>query len=228
MSVPLTLVNSGMRPRWGRFSRAFQARVAWVQTEDQSWTLRHQTQTTSGDLNWQIAPSLSINQKVSFGTRDASTLGVDSRAWTLATTIRGRPRSTWEIELRRNDRWVSQEAGADFSTFNNTELQSTWAVAPLLTLSSQVIYQIREDDDLLVRNSLLWNPIPGGSVSLRLHASDFQDTRTDWVQRGGGSTLIWRPRPRLLLEGGIEWSLVKQGSERNTPTSIHFRGNWSF
>jgi hypothetical protein len=223
-----TDANSQRASLSNRFSRNLQARLSYAQTDDQSWTLRHKSQTMSGDVTWRVAPRLTFIQKVSYGTRDASSLGVESESWTLGTTIRGRPRPSLEMELRRNDRWVSQEAGADFSTFNNTQLQTTWAIFPLLTLTSQIIYQVREEDDILVRNSVVWTPLPGGSVSIRLHANDFQDTRTDWFQRGAGGLLTWRPRPRLYLEGGIEWVLIKQYDERNTPTNVQFRGSWSF
>jgi hypothetical protein len=212
----------------GRPGRTLNARLAWSRTDDRSWTQRHKTQTVSGDAAWQIAPRLTLLQKVSYGKRDAISLGVNSEAWTVTTTVRGRPRPSLELELRRSDRWVDNQAGSGFTTFNNTELQSSWAVRPLLTLTTQVVYQVREKAETLLRNSLVWTPLPGGSVSLRLHANDLQDTRTDWYQRGGGGTIVWRPRPRLYLESGIEWVLIKQYDERNTPTNIQFRGSWSF
>lgn len=203
-------------------------RLSWSRTDDRSWTLQNLTHTAAGEVTWQAAPRLVISQKVAYGTRDALSLGVESRSWTLSTTLRGRPRPSLEIQLRRDDRWVSEEAGADFSSFNNTELQSTWALRPLLTLTSQVLYQMRRNDDLMARNTLTWTPLPGGSIGLRLSAHDLQDTRSDWFQRGGGGTVTWRPRPRLFLESGIEWVLVKQADQRNTPTNLQFRGSWTF
>lgn len=208
--------------------RVLRTRLSWSRAEDRSWTLQNLTHTAAGEVTWQAAPRLTINQKVAYGIRDAISLGVESRSWTMSTTIRGRPRPSLEIQLRRDDRWVSEEAGADFSSFNNTELQSTWALRPLLTLTSQILYQVRQDDDIMARNTLTWIPLPGGSVGLRLSAHDLQDTRTDWFQRGAGGTVTWRPRPRLYLESGIEWVLVKQADERNTPTNLQFRGSWTF
>jgi len=209
-------------------ARPLRVRLSAGRNEDKSWTLKNVTHTASGNLTWRAAPRLTFIQTISYGTRQASTLEVDSESWTLMTRIRGRPKPNLEIELSRNDRWVSQEAGVGFTTYNTSQLLSTWALAPQLTWTSQVIYQVREDDDILVRNSVVWRPLPGGSMTFRLHASDFQDTRIDWFQRSAGGAVDWRPRPRLVLEGGIEWVLIKQFDERNTPTNIHFRGRWSF
>jgi hypothetical protein len=210
------------------YHRKLQTRLSFSQADNRSWSYVNKTQTVSGDLTWRLAPRLTFIQKISYGLRDAISLGVESESWTLGTVIRGRPRPSLLLELRRNDRWVSEEAGADYSTFNTTELKTTWALFPLLTLTSQIIYQVREEDDLVVRNSLVWNPLSGGSVSIRLNAKDFQDTRTNWFQRGGGGHLVWKPRPRLHLEAGIEWVLVKQYDERNSPTNVNFSGSWSF
>ncbi len=211
-----------------RPSGDFRTRVGWSRNEDRSWTRRHTTHNISGDMTWRLAPDLTLIQNVGWATREVPGLDGRSRSWTTTTVLRGRPRPSFELELRRNDRWVSREAGVDFSTFNTTELQSTWSLRPLLTLTSQVLYQRRTTDDVVLRNSLVWTPLPGGSMSLRLSATDQQDTRTEWFQRGGGALLTWRPRPRLFLEGGIEYVLVKQYDERNTPTNLQFRGSWAF
>lgn len=211
-----------------RASRSLRMRVGWSRNDDRSWTRQHTTDNISGDITWRIAPDLTLIQNAGWGTREAPDLEGRSRSWTTTTVLRGRARPSLEIELRRNDRWVSRDAGVDFTTFNTTELQTSWAMWPLLTLSSQILYQRRDTDDVVLRNSLVWTPLPGGSMGLRLSVSDQQDTRSEWFQRGAGALLTWRPRPRLFLEGGVEYVLVKQYDERNTPTNLQFRGSWAF
>jgi len=211
-----------------RASRALRMRVGWSRNEDRSWTAKHTTHNVSGDMTWRLAPQLTLIQNVGWGRRERPELEGHSTSWTTSTVLRGRPRPSLELELRRNDRWVSQDAGIDFTTFNTTELRTSWAIRPLLALTSQVLYQRRATDDVVLRNSLVWTPLPGGSMSLRFSANDQQDTRTEWFQRGASALLTWRPRPRLFLEGGIEYVLVKQYDERNTPTNLQFRGSWAF
>ena len=85
-----------------------------------------------------------------------------------------------------------------------------------------------ERNDWLFRNSLSWAPLPGGSMLLQFHVRDHQDTRTDYMRRGGGATLTWKPRPRLNLSAGVAKYYEKVGGERGYPVSYEFRGYWTF
>jgi hypothetical protein len=202
--------------------------VAWSRVDDRSFTLQSITNSVSGDVTWDIAPRLTVVQKVAYANRDTRDDLPAAESWITATEVRGAPRPNLDLTLTRVDRWVSREAGPGFSTYNDTELSSIWAIVPLVTLVSQVVYQVREDDDILLRNTLSWTPLPGGSMNLRLYALDYQDTRTDYFQRGGGVDATWKARPRLRLQGGWETTLLKQGGERNTPETWNVRGTWTF
>ena len=70
--------------------------------------------------------------------------------------------------------------------------------------------------------------LPGGSVGLNLYANDYQDTRTDQLRRGGGASLTWRPRPRLMLSSYAEKSYERLRGERSWPISYQLRGYWTF
>ena len=209
-------------------SRRVRGGVSYTRTDDRSIRLQQLTQSARGNLSWTIAPRLVLNQSLSFGLRDTRDGQENSESWVSRTEIRGSPRPSMELVLLRADRWVSRPAGPGFTTFNETGLTLNWAILPLVSLISQVRYQVRETEDLLVRNTLNWTPLPGGSMSLRLYALDYQDTRTDFFQRGCGFSATWRPRPRLRFEGGYEITLLKQNDLRNTPTIWNLRGTWTF
>jgi hypothetical protein len=138
------------------------------------------------------------------------------------------PWPTLDFVARRSDRWVSAEAGAGFTNYNDTEFNVNWQVVPLVVVSSQVAYEERDDSAWVVRNTLTWMPLPDGSLTPRLYALDFRDTRTDYVEQGGGWNAVWKPRPRLRFEGGQEWTVLEQNGQRNTPTTWNARGTWTF
>ena len=133
-----------------------------------------------------------------------------------------------EVNFRRSDRWVSQQFGTGFTTFNDTELEGSWTILPYLNYVGQVVYQVRDEKDWLIRNSLSWSPLPGGSMLLQFHARDHQDSRTEYMRRGGGVSVSWKPRPRLNLSAGVEKYYEKVRNERGYPVSYQFRGYWTF
>jgi hypothetical protein len=87
---------------------------------------------------------------------------------------------------------------------------------------------VRVEKDWLIRNSLSWTPLPGGSMLLQLHARDYQDSRRETLRRGGGVSATWKPRPRLNLSAGVEKYYEKVLGERGYPISYQFRGYWTF
>ncbi|MCB1184222.1 hypothetical protein KDM41_12375 [bacterium] len=203
-------------------------RFSWNRTVDESFINQHETNNFTGDVTWRIAPLLVFFQKVSYGLRDDPTLTATASSWVLVSELRGTPRPSVRFELRRSDRWVSEEAAADYRTFNDTELNVSWSLLPLLQLSSQAVYQQREEDDWFYRNTLTWTPLTGGSMLFRFFVNHQEDTRTDYRQRGGGASVTWRPRPRLDLFASVDKSIVDQLGERNDPLSYTLRGAWSF
>ena len=203
-------------------------RFSWRRTDDRSFTARHLTHTAGADVNWRPAPRLTVNQKVTYGVRDARDVDGTAHSWALVTTLRGDIRPSMYTTLRRADRWTDLEAGTGFTTFNDTDWMLNWAILPLVTLTSQVDYKVRDDEQWILRHTLAWTPLPGGSLDLRFYGSDYQDTRGDYLRRGVGATVIWKPRSRLRLEAGAEQTLVKENADRNTPVNLNARGSWTF
>ncbi len=209
-------------------SRALRGRLGWSRVDDRSYTGKDITNSYSADVAWDIAPRLTVSETVTRGVRDGREGSPDSDSWTSVTELRGAPWPTLDFVVRRSDRWVSAEAGAGFTNYNDTELNVNWQVVPLVVVSSQIAYEERDDSAWVIRNTLTWTPLPDGSLSPRLYALDFRDTRTDYVEQGGGWNAVWKPRPRLRFEGGQEWTVLEQNGQRNTPTTWNARGTWTF
>ncbi len=209
-------------------SRDLRVRLAWSRVDDRSYVGQDVTNSYTGDLGWDIAPRLTLLQTVSYGVRDGREGTPDSESWVTITDLHGVPWPTLDLLVRRSDRWVSAQAGAGFTSYNDTELGASWTPVPLVVLSSQISYEERNDSAWILRNTINWTPLPGGSVALRLYALDYQDTRSDYLQRGGGWSAVWRARPRLRFEGGSEWTVLRQDGEENHPTTWNARGTWTF
>lgn len=203
-------------------------RFAYLRNEDNSYTARHLTHTGSANVDWLIFPRLTLSQTVSYGVRDAEDIDGRAHSWAFITTLRGDIRPSMVATLRRADRWSDQEAGSGFTRFNDTDWRLNWALLPLLTLTSDISYRVRDDEQWILRHALTWSPLPGGSVQPRLYASDYQDTRSDYLRRGAGVGATWRARPRLMLEAGAEQTLIKERDQRNTPVNLNARGTWTF
>jgi hypothetical protein len=211
-----------------RRDTALYGMLSWNQTIDNSFSAKYTTSSLTADVSWRIAPLLTYNQKVTYGVRSAQDLSEDSDSWALISEIRSNPKPNINLDFRRSDRWVSQQFGTGFTTFNDTEVNLGWTIFPYLYYVSQVVYQVRDEDDWLIRNSLSWTPLPGGSMVFQFHVRDNQDTRTDYLRRGGGGTVTWKPRPRLNLSAGAEKYYEKVRGERGYPVSYQFRGYWTF
>ena len=140
-------------------------------------------------------------QTVSYGVRVGRDDLADSKSWVTVTDLRGMPWPNLDIALRRSDRWVNQAAGVGFTTYNDTELTTNWTPVRLVTLASEIEYEERDVSSWVVRNTLSWTPLPGGSAALRLYGFDYRDTRTDFAQRGGG----WNADLEGADEPAIRW-----------------------
>jgi hypothetical protein len=213
-----------MRQAPGRLS----ARLSWSRTEDDNYNAHYLTRSLTGDATWRAAPLLAITQRVTRGWRDGQTGASDSDSWVANTELRSAPRPGMRLDVSRVLRWVSREAGAGFTSYGETQVDASWEIRPLLVWSGQYVSQKRDERDWILRNSVSWTPLPGGSVLLNLQASDYQDSRIDQLRRGGGASVDWQARRQLLLSAGFEKSYERLEGRQSWPLSFQARGYWTF
>jgi len=206
----------------------FSARLSWMATDEDNYTAKYQTESLTADATWRAAPALTMTTRASRGRRLSDLDTGDSDSWVLYADIRSAPRPNLRLDLRRTDRWVSQEAGVGFTNYSESEAVAGWDIAPQLTWNGQVVRQKRDRNDIIVRNDLSFTPLPGGSVALSFQASNYQDTRIDQRRRGVGASVDWRARPRLTFNGGVEKSYERLAGVESWPLSLQFRGYWTF
>lgn len=218
--------SAAARQKW--FDDELVATLSWNKSEDQSSNLNRTTQNVSLTTRWNPTGRLHLSQRLSRGTRDDEEFLDRSTSMLASTTLQGRPITTLTINLVRTDRWVDREAGAGFEQFKDTSLSAHWIPLPLISLSSYVAYQQRDESDWLVRNSLGWSPFPGGRTEFRLSGNTFSDTRTDNTRYSSEASVRWTVRPRIIVDASAESARVKLSGETTTPvgTSVHLR--WSF
>jgi len=204
------------------------ATLTWNQSEDQSSDLNRTTASVSMTTRWNPTGRLQVSQRLSRGTRDDEEYLDKSTSMLASTTLRGRPITALTIYLTRTDRWVDREAGTGFEQFRDTSLSANWNPLPLISLSSYVTYQQRDESDWLLRNSLGWSPLPGGRAEFRLSGNTFSDTRTDNTRYSSEASVRWAVRPRVTVDASVESARVKLSGKTTTPigTSVHLR--WSF
>ncbi len=204
------------------------ATLSWNRIADHSADLDKTTSTWAIDASWEIAPALRWLQKASYGRLDDEALQLRSRAWVIMTGLHGSPVPSLTIDLRDEQRWVDQQAGTGFTRFGDTQSIVHWTPLPLVSIDSEVHYQVRDRADWVLRHLVTWNLLPGGSLEPQLTATDYRDTRTDTYQRGGGIAMTWRPRPRLFLAAGIEKTYFSHLGDRSWPVNSHAEANWTF
>jgi hypothetical protein len=203
-------------------------RVSWLRANDNTYSVRQVTESVTADATWQPAPLLSFIQKVSRGWRTSEYGAGDSDSWVLASEMRSVPRPGLRLDVRRTERWVSQEAGAGFTSFGEAEIDASWEIRPLLSWSCQATSQRREQTDWILRNTLSWSPVRGGSMLFSLQANDYQDSRMDQLRRGGSVSLDWQARARLSLAGSVEKSYERLGGRESWPLGFQMRAYWTF
>jgi len=218
---------------WGlNVSRGNSTRLAtglsWLRQDDRSRELPRVTDTYALQVNYAILPALDFSERITYGQVRDDAYGGDSRAWVVTGLVRASPRASLGVDLRHTRRWVDEAAGAGFTPYNETESLVRWSPWPLLSLSSQVRYQVRDHDDWLFRHFVSWTPLVGGSMEFQFSLNDFRDTRADLAQRGAGFTAVWRPRARLTLEAGLEKTRFEQRGDLSWPLSSNARANWTF
>ncbi len=206
----------------------FGAHMAWVRTNDNTYSVRQVTESVMADGTWRAAPALTFNQKVTRGWRTSAALDGNSDSWVVSSEVRSSPRPSMRLDFVRTTRWVGQEAGAGFTSFAETEIDASWEITPLLSWSGQAVGQRREREDWIYRNSLSWIPLRGGSVLLSFSANDYQDSRADDLRRGGSVGVDWQARPRLTLSGSAEKSYERLLGRESWPFGFQLRGYWTF
>jgi hypothetical protein len=202
--------------------------LAYSRSHDRSRDTDRTDDLLSLSTSWRAASRLRLSQRVTFGWRADRRLDDEARSIALVTTIQSSPWTRLTLDVDRTDRWVSRAVGAGFEPFNDTELAVTWSPVPLISLSSIVRYTVRATSDWTTRNAVSWTPFPGGDVQLRFSGHDVYDSRTETSRRGAGASLTWRPRPRLIVEGGVDVQRFELLGETNTPLSTQGRLTWSF
>lgn len=204
------------------------SRLSWSRTADDNYEARFNTESVGADMTWRAAPALSFSQKLSRGWRSSDSGMSDSDSWVATTEIRSRPRPGLRIDLSRANRWVSRDVGPGFTAYNTTQVDANWELTPLLFWWGQYMSQERDERDWVLRNSVSWSPLQGGSLKLSFQATDTQDSRLDLLRRGGGAALEWRARPRLFLSASAEKSYERLAGARDWPFSAQVRGYWTF
>lgn len=223
-----TRANSQMVSMTRQAPGRLSARVAWSRVADDNYDARFTTESVAADATWRAAPALSFSQRVTRGWRTSESGTSDSDSWVSTSEIRSAPRPGLRFDLSRAIRWVGREAGPGFTSYNTTQIDAHWEVAPQFTIWSQYTSQERDVRDWTLRNAASWSPWQGGSVLLTLQANDYQDTRIDQLRRGGGASMDWQARPRLFLSAGIEKHYEKFQGRTSGPVSFHARGYWTF
>jgi hypothetical protein len=204
------------------------ARLAWSRVADDNYDARFTTESVSTDATWRAAPALTFSQRVTRGWRAGESGAGDSDSWVSTTEIRSAPRPGLRLDFTRANRWVGRQAGPGFTSYNTTQVDAHWEIAPQLTIWSQYTSQDRDDGDWTLRNNASWSPLQGGSFLVTLQASDYQDTRLGQLRRGGGASVDWQARPRLFLSAGVEKHYEKLQGRVSRPLGFQARGYWTF
>lgn len=177
---------------------------------------------------WQLAPALRIDQRLSHGWLDDERQDLRSRSLTSFTALHCAPFAWLFLEFSRIDRWVEREAQVGYTRFNDTALTLGWTPVPLISWRSHIVHEERGEGEWLVTHSLSWTPLPGGDLALRLNANQFSDTRVGSEQASAGLVLSWTPRPRLLLEGGLESQRLDRPEGDSSPVNSFLRTRLAF
>ena len=207
---------------------ALSARLSWMQARDNTYSVRQVTESVMTDATWQAAPQLTFVQRVSRSWRTGEYGTADSDSWLVASEIRSVPRPGVRLDVRRTERWVGQQAGSGFTSFGEAEVDASWEIRPLLSWSCQATSQRREQTDWIVRNTLSWSPLRGGSVLTSFQANDYQDSRTGQLRRGGSVTVDWQARTRLSLAGSVEKNFERLEGHESWPFGFQLRAYWTF
>jgi hypothetical protein len=209
-------------------SGAFAADLTWSRIRDDSDRLQKTTNSVDLGAVWPAAPALEIHQRIGVGWLDDRGRQTTSTSVFTNTSATGAPLPNVTLDLARTDRWVSAEAGAGFSRFNDTVVTLGWRPMPLVSFQSDLHYQVRAMGEWITRQSLTWEPISRGSVRLAFNAVHYRDTQARETQRTGGADFEWAARPSLTFRGTVQSSVFTTAGQENSPVNTEIRGTWRF
>lgn len=213
--------------RRGKADR-FSTTLSFSRSHDQSGGIEKTYHNLSAGIGWPAAPSLRIDQQVT-GTKLLDRgADLESNSLTLRTMVTAEVIPGLSLDLNMNQRWVSREAGAGFSRYEDVTLDVGWRPVPLVAFQSSIRYELRDQSDWLTRNSLTWEPFPAGDLKLGFGVHHYRDTRVNETQRGGGMQFDWRALPSLTFAGSVDAVRLKMPSYENAPVNSELRVTWRF
>jgi hypothetical protein len=202
--------------------------LSWSRERDRGSGLNRRSSSMAFGADWRAAPALRLHQQVSYGRLSDYADPGTSASMVVMTSADGAPFSAMTVGLQRTDRWVSREAGAGFTRFNDTSAIIGLRPLPLISLESQVRYEARDRGEWITRNTVSWTPLPGGTIKMLLHASHYRETRAQLTQREAGTQIDWAATPVLTLRGNVETVALEQAGQKNSPLNVGLSGIWRF
>jgi hypothetical protein len=203
-------------------------KLVWNHAEDRSSGRDQTTNSLSLSAAWKAAPRLRISSGATYGVRSEPIDIANSTSMALLTRVTGQPVPTLNFTFNRGDRWVSQEAGAGFQSFSDTGLNLNWYPVRSISLFGSARHQRREQSDYVTRFIVSWYPLLGRSFDFSVSANSFRDTKVDGTQRSITTTLKWRPRPRLVVDGSVSLQRLEISGNVRTPVNTEIHAAWSF
>jgi len=202
--------------------------LSWLRTQDQGGGLNKTSNSFTLGSYWPAAPALQLGQRVSVGWLNDFALGTGSTSMMVSASATGQPIRSVVIDLQWNDRWVTQSAGTGFTRYNDTSATLGWRPVPLVSLQSQVRYQVRDEGEWISRSSATWSPLSRGRIRAQFFLSHFRDVRSNETQESGGIRLEMDMRRNLKLEGSAQAMTFRTAGQENTPLNTEIRGTWRF
>lgn len=202
--------------------------LSWGRTRSQGQGLDRVSNSLGFGARWRIAPALELHQRVTAGRLSDDVISGTANSIALVTTVNAAPYSGLTINLQRTHRRVSRQAGAGYTSFDDTNAEVGWRPVPLILVESEVVYQARAMRDWITRNAVTWTPLSEGRVQMHLSAGHYRETRNATTQRSGGVAVDWAASPKLMVRGSVESVVLRQSGQENRPVNVQVNGSWRF
>jgi hypothetical protein len=202
--------------------------LSWGRTRNQGKGLDRVSNNLGLGVRWRVAPAMELQQRVTAGRLADATGSGPANSMAVVTTVNTAPYSGLTVNLQRTHRWVSRQAGAGYTGFDDTNVDVGWHPVPLILVESEVVYQVRGTPQWITRNAATWTPLTEGRVKMHLSASHYRETRNATTQRSGGVAVDWAVSPSLTVQGSVESMVLKQSGQENLPVNVQVNGNWRF
>lgn len=207
---------------------ALATQVTWNRAEDDLGDRNRTTNAVSAGADWRAAPRLRVRERVAYATRSDPAVSSAARSITVVTGVESRPLTPLTVNVDHSRRWVDREAGTGFQAFSETTFRVDWIPVPRISISNQAKLYLRDRSDWNVRSLASWTLLDTGVLELGVTGNSFRDTRRDAVQQGVSATARWRPRSRVVLDGGIGWERLKTAGNVETPVATNLHAAWMF